>query len=247
MFPQNHPPPTFLTAAWRWLAVLNFDIDPGVLQPYVPRGTELDLWQGRALVSLVGFRFLETRLRGWPVPLHQQFSEVNLRFYVRRPVGGGWRRGVVFLREVVARPIVACVANWVYRENYVCRPLRHDIRIPDSPDSVGCLRYAWRDHGQWMSLQVELRGSPGPLIPGSEAEFVLEHYWGYSRWSDNSTLEYQVEHPSWRTWPATAAEFVGDGSRLYGDQIAAALRRPPCSAFVAEGSAVTVREGRLLE
>jgi uncharacterized protein len=238
------PSPVFLTAAWRWLAVLNFDVDPGMLRPHVPRGTELDLWQGGALVSLVGFRFLDTRLRGWPIPCHRDFDEVNLRFYVRRRTDDGWRRGVVFLREVVPRPAVAWVANRVYHEQYVCRPMRHELQIPQSATDRGRVQYDWRDAGQWLSLSVEIAGWPRPLAPGSEAEFILEHYWGYTRQPDGSTLEYAVEHPRWQAWPATAATFTGDGTSLYGPDFAATLRQPPCSALVADGSTVSVRAGK---
>src|SRR6266851_3867580 len=75
----------FLTAEWRMLAMLNYEIDPGLLLPFVPSGTELDRWSGKVFASLVGFRFLKTKLLGYlPIPMHSNFEEVNLRFYVRR-------------------------------------------------------------------------------------------------------------------------------------------------------------------
>jgi uncharacterized protein YqjF (DUF2071 family) len=89
-------PGPFLTAEWRDLAMLNYEIDAAVLRPFVPAGTELDAWGGRTFVSVVGFRFLGTRVRGVPVPGHRDFEELNLRFYVRRVADDGPRRGVVF-------------------------------------------------------------------------------------------------------------------------------------------------------
>ena len=79
----------FLTAEWRALVVLNYVVEPTVLAPYLARGVELDLWEGEALISLVGFLFLETRLFGVGIPFHRNFEEVNLRFYVRRRAGEG--------------------------------------------------------------------------------------------------------------------------------------------------------------
>ena len=38
---------TFLTAEWRYLAMLNFNVDPGVLRPNLPKGVELDTHGGR--------------------------------------------------------------------------------------------------------------------------------------------------------------------------------------------------------
>ena len=74
----------FLTAEWRYLVMLNYQIEPDLLRPFLPQGTELDSWQGQTFVSIVGFNFLNTRLLGLPIPGHINFEELNLRFYVRR-------------------------------------------------------------------------------------------------------------------------------------------------------------------
>ena len=238
--------PVFLTAAWRSLVMLNFEIDPCVLMPFVPRGTELDLWGDRALVSVVGFRFLDTCLRGWPVPCHSSFDEVNLRFYVRRETDDGWRRGVVFLKEVVARPAVTLIARRIYNENYITRPVTHEIETPGISEDAGRPgfgRYRWGRGEEALETCVEVRGAPLPLAAGSEAEFITEHYWGYTRQPDGATLEYAVEHPRWNAWPALSAELRGDPAPLYGTDFAAALRCPPCSAFLVDGSNVIVRRG----
>jgi uncharacterized protein len=227
--------------------VLNYEVEARLLAPFVPRGTELDLWEDRALVSLVGFQFLDARLRGWAMPFHQQFDEINLRFYVRHWTGDGWRRGVVFLREVAAMPLVACVANWVYHEHYAVRAMRQDIALPSSPVNHGHVAYSLRDAARWLTLSADITGEPTPLVPDSEAEFILEHYWGYTPQPDGSTQEYAVEHRPWRTWETTAATFTGDGTRMFGPDFAAVFRQPPRSAFVADGSDVVVREGRSLE
>ena len=112
-------PAKFLTAEWRHLLMVNYVVDLAVLTPLIPAGTELDLWQGRAYVSVVGFRFLRTKVLGIPVPFHRDFDVVNLRFYVRRKVDGQWRKGVVFVKEIVPKRAIAFVARTVYNENYV--------------------------------------------------------------------------------------------------------------------------------
>jgi uncharacterized protein len=68
----------FLVARWRELAMLNYALDPGVLRDLVPDGCELDLFEGRCFVSVVGFMFLDVRVRGMAVPFHTRFEEVNL-------------------------------------------------------------------------------------------------------------------------------------------------------------------------
>lgn len=234
----------FLTAAWRHLLMLNYVVDADILRPRIPAGLSLDTWRGRALVSLVGFHFLDTRLRGVRVPCHRRFAEVNLRFYVTRTLPDGVRRGVTFVREVVPKRAVALVARRVYNEPYVALPMRSEIAMPDASNGgCGRIEYGWRPYDAWFSISAEFAGTPTPLVKESEAEFIAEHYWGYGRGHDGRTLEYQVAHPSWSAWTAVNARFVGDAARFYGPEFAEALSGPPSSAFVADGSAVEVYRG----
>src|SRR5258708_22903902 len=104
--------------------MLNYEVDASLLLRFVPAGTEIDRWKGRVFASLVGFRFLKTKLLGFlPIPMHSNFEEVNLRFYVRRHVGEEVRRGVVFIRELVPPRPIAFVARTFYKENYVALPI----------------------------------------------------------------------------------------------------------------------------
>ncbi len=228
--------------------MLNYEVEPAVLSRWVPRGTRLDLWQDRALASMVGFRFLRTRVLGVPVPFHQNFDEVNLRFYVRyRTPGGEERRGTVFVSEIVPRRAIAWVARTLYNESYRALPMRHAVTLPVEPGSAGgSAAYEWRFGGRWHRLAARVAGEPALPPEGSEERFITEHYWGYSSQADGSTVEYQVEHPPWRVWRAEGASFDCDVAALYGPEFAEPLSRPPTSAFVAEGSPVVVRKGRLL-
>jgi hypothetical protein len=228
--------------------MLNYRVDPALLAPLVPRGTALDQWQGANYVSLVGFLFRDTRVVGVPIPLHRDFEEVNLRFYVRREVGGEVRRGVTFIREIVPRPAIAAVARIAYNEPYVALPMRHTIGTQASPDAApSAVRYEWRQRAGWSALSVQASGTATPLVPGSEAEFITEHFWGYTRQRDGGTMEYHVAHPRWRTWTVDAAEAHGDLAELYGASLGDVLRRPPDSAFFAEGSAIAVHTPERLE
>ena len=74
----------FLTANWRYLAMLNFAVDSKVLAPHVPGGTEVDFHNDKTYLSVVGFLFYHTIVCGLPIPRHRNFEEVNLRFYVRK-------------------------------------------------------------------------------------------------------------------------------------------------------------------
>lgn len=239
-------PRPFLTAAWRYLAILNYDVPPALLLPLVPRGTELDTWQGAAVASVVGFRFLDTRVLGIPIPGHRDFDEVNLRFYVRcRGEDGEWRRAVVFVRELVPRRAVAMVARLVYNEPYLAVPMRHELALAGAVEGQpGGAAYAWRLAGRWHRLEVRTRGRPFLPEETSEAAFITEHYWGYTAQRDGGTKEYRVEHPPWRVWEAEGARLDCDVRAVYGVGFAECLVARPRSAFLAEGSEVAVHRGR---
>jgi uncharacterized protein len=232
----------FLSAEWRDLVMLNYQVEPGLLQSYIPRGTELDSFGGRTFVSLVGFRFLRTRLFGRiRIPFHTNFDEVNLRFYVRRRENGEERRGVVFIREIVPRAAIALVARVAYGEKYIACPMRHAVSPPESP---GEYRYEWRHGGTWCSINARVSGAAAQPQEGSLEQFITEHYWGYSTQPGGRALEYHVSHVPWRVWHSDAAGFQGDADALYGPQLGAVVRLPPDSAFVADGSPVLVFASR---
>ena len=237
----------FLTAEWRYLAMLNYEIDPDVLLPYVPPGTELDCWNNKTYVSMVGFLFLNTRVLGVPIPFHVNFEEVNLRFYVRRRSEEGYRRGVVFIKEIVPKFAIAKIARAFYNENYVALPMRHITKKLNAASESGMLvEYGWLFNERWNVLRVQTQGEAEPMTSGSEEEFIAEHYWGYSAQKDNGCVEYQVEHPRWRVWQVSDCELDCDVAALYGQAFVPYLQESPSSAFLAEGSSVVVRRGSRL-
>jgi uncharacterized protein len=236
----------FLTAHWGPLVLLNYACPAALLAPLVPAGTELDRWQGEALVSLVGFLFDDTRLLGLPIPFHRTFDEVNLRFYVKRTApDGSLRRAVVFVRELVPRWAIATVARLVYNEPYLAVPMASTIAL--DPRTGGSVEYGWRYAGGRYAIGATVTGAAQPLVAGSEAEFITEHYWGYTRQRDGGTLEYEVVHPPWLVWRAETSRVDGDAARLYGPDFARILAAPPQSAFVAVGSPIAVHKGRRLD
>ncbi|MEO6872942.1 MAG: DUF2071 domain-containing protein [Chthoniobacterales bacterium] len=233
---------TFLTAEWRQLVMLNYAVERKLLAPLVPRGVELDAFDGVCYVSVVGFLFLDTRIFGIAFPFHRDFEEVNLRFYVRQRAPEGWRRGVVFVKELVPRRAIAFLARTIYGEPYSAVPMSHEITERDGQTT---LRFAWQRAGRTEFVAATTAGEPAFVTPGSLEEFITEHYWGYNTHRGRST-QYQVEHPSWRIWRATEPRFEADVRTLYGAGFVEALATAPASSFVAEGSEVIVRRGTVL-
>src|SRR6266404_9851348 len=232
----------FLSANWRYLAMLNYVVHPALVEPLVPVGTEIDYENGETFLSVVGFLFLDARLLGLPIPLHRDFEEVNLRFYVRKKSADTWRRGVVFVRELVPRRAIALVARTFYGENYVALPMKHEI---DHVDGKLRVEYSWRRGRKWESLKMSAIGEPQTIPAGTHADFITEHYWGYTSVRSGCS-EYRVEHPRWKIWNAETFEMRADVAALYGEQFAATLSQPPGSAFIADGSAISVERKEIL-
>jgi len=219
--------------------MLNYVVPEDLLAPLVPFGVDLDRWRGTLYVSVVGFLFRDTRVLGVPIPAHRTFPEVNLRFYVRRDEGGETRRGVVFIRELVPRRAIALVARVLYNEPYRALPMRYTL-VGGSERGAVERTYEWRVSAEWAGLSARTAGPPRTLGANSEEEFITEHYWGYTRQRDGGTVEYRVSHPRWNVWTATEAWTSGNLGPVYGDAFAQVLAGPPRSAFVADGSPVTV-------
>ncbi|MGB3802186.1 MAG: DUF2071 domain-containing protein [Lewinella sp.] len=231
---------SFLTAKWKKLVFANYPVEAKVLKPYLPAHTELDTWDGHPYASLIGFLFQDVRLLGLKIPFHVTFEEVNLRFYVRRRVAGEWRRGVVFIKEIVPKPAITFVANTLYGEAYETRPMHH--RWSETADQQR-VEYSWRIGTRWQTFAATADRQPIAIQQGSAEEYITEHYWGYSKSSAAKTTEYEVTHPRWQQAPVSDYLIDVDFALNYGARFAFLNDRDPDSVFLAEGSPITI-EGK---
>jgi uncharacterized protein YqjF (DUF2071 family) len=215
----------------------NYPVDPVILRPYLPAYTELDEWKGETYVSLVGFMFRRVRVKGLRVPYHTEFPEVNLRFYVRHQQDGQWKRGVVFINEIVPKPVITWVANTLFREHYRTLPMRHEDHTEGETLRVG---YQWKYQDHWNRLTVDADAAPAALEPGSKEEFITEHFWGYASIGPAYCGEYEVAHPRWNIHPVKSHDISCDFGGLYGRAFAGLREQLPASVFLAEGSPVKV-------
>ena len=242
----------FLTARWTELLLLNFAVPTDVVARIAPPGTEPDSFHAQSYVSVVGFMFRDARFFGLGFPGLRRFEEVNLRYYVRRRVGDAVRRGVVFVREIAPRRLVAATARWFYNESYVTRPMRNSLRLAGDRLAAGDeLGYAWRPNRrrprQWQHMAGRVAAAPQLPEPGSLTEFIVERYWAYVRTRDGGTAEYRVAHRPWRTAPVDEVLWDCDPAACYEHTpLAEYLAAPPALAFVADGSPVQVFPGRRL-
>ncbi len=227
----------FLTAKWENLIMVNYEVPPAVLEKYLPKGVELDLFNNKAYVSLVGFLFKDVKIFKVPIPLLGTFEEVNLRFYVKRIVNNKTYRGVVFINETVPYKAVAVVANLLYKEHYVVIPTRHKW----SENAISkTIRYDWLVKNKWNTIEVIAKSEARNMIEGSFEEFIFEHYIGYSKVSDTSTESYNINHPKWKTYQVMNADVKCNFEDNYGKDFAFLDHSIPEALFLAEGSDISV-------
>lgn len=244
LFMNSNKSKEFLTAEWRKLVLANYIIDSDILKKYLPANVELDLWQGKCYVSFVGFMFLNTKVKGISFPFHKNFEEVNLRFYVKHITSSGeLRRGVVFVKEIVPRHGITFIANSLFSEKYQTMKMKHSWKENENELQVS---YEWNFQNKWNSLSVIAGNEPSYFDAGSEAEFITEHYWGYTKVSDNVTSEYGVEHPKWKIYNVRDYSIDADFGALYGEEFCFLSSAKPDSVMLAEGSDIIVRAGRKL-
>lgn len=229
----------FLSAHWSHLILINYALRPDLLLPFCPEGTEPDVREGKAFASLVAFDFLETRVLGIPWPGYTDFSEINLRFYVRH----GRERGVSFISELVPLRFVAAMARWTYNEPYEYRPMRStllrnhgEIRVIHHVD----------DRSGRQEIAVLAEDQPHRPEPDSWAHFFKEHQWGFGRNHFGRTIRYEVRHPHWDVFPVKKWRLRWDFAAFYGSQWSFLQEQSPHSVILAKGSPVTVMvKGRL--
>jgi uncharacterized protein len=234
---------TFLTAEWRKLVMVNYEVDPLIMSAYLPAKTELDYWNENCYVSLVGFLFKNVKVRGVKIPFHVNFPEVNLRFYVRYKENEKWKRGVVFIREIVPKPAITFIANTLFHEHYLTLPMKYSWEIKSESQLIS---YQWKKNNLWNKIEVMSGTVSSALVPDSMEEFITEHFWGYSSINKNKTGEYHVDHPRWDIYKIENYSVDCDFAGVYGKSFSLLQSQTPDSVFMAEGSPVSVFKKKIL-
>ncbi len=233
----------FLSARWEYLSMFNYEVDASILQPHLPPYTVLDLFKGKAIVSVVGFMFNNTRVMGIKWPGFVNFEEVNLRYYIKYFDGKEWKRGVGFISEIVPQFLVAGIANLFYNEHYSTAKMDHTINHNNKDLQV---TYNWKKKNQnWNSMWVKANNELINIEVGSEEEFIFEHYYGYNKLNETTSIEYSLAHPRWQVYPVTDYKLNCNVEQLYGSDFVPYIQNvQPVSVFLAKGSDVNVKMPR---
>ena len=238
---KNHKPPIFLTAKWKNLLFCNYIVDRDLLEPLVPTGTEIDLWEGNCYISLVAFQFLSTSIFHIPAITHRNFDEINLRFYVKKTLpNGDINRGVVFIKEIVPKKLIAWIAKTIYGEKYISLPMNHTIK--EDLISYGC-----KNANIWNKITATIPKKEFIPALNDFESYITEHYWAYVEKSKGQTLEYEVEHPQWAIRNVSEYNIDINFDSLYGETYKLLNNLQPESIFFCEGSNVSVRLGKSIQ
>lgn len=235
---------SFLKAQWKNLTFINYEIDPEILQPHVPKGTELDFYKDKCYVSVVGFLFKDVKMLGLKIPFHINFEEVNLRFYVKRWENNEWKRGVVFIQEIVPKFALSLVANLLYNEHYKTLPMKHSIKKNENSSEF---QVDWKIQNRWNSIFIKTENEPTKIELDSEEEFITEHYFGYTKVNDNKTFEYEVKHPIWKQLKVLETNLNIDFTANYGKEFEFLKNEKPSSIIFAIGSEVSIENKKSIE
>lgn len=224
---------SFLKARWEKLLNITYAVEPQLLEAHLPKGLELDRIDGNAFVSLVAFEFNQVKLKGLPIPFHQNFPEINLRFYVNF----NGKRGVVFIREFVPRYCVALVANRIYNEPY------HSIQmVHSSATENGNLYCQHQFQYRGRTFSIATQSSTQTFLP---AESSMEHYFkehdlGFGVDHSGNSLAYRVDHPIWEIYRDVQVRMDVDFGVLYGEKWNFLKDQKPLNTLLAKGSEVKV-------
>ncbi len=232
-----------MRAEWNNILMANFIAPKELLLPLVPHHTELDLFNANAYISLVGFMFLNTTMHGFSIPLHTDFEEVNLRFYVKYNSMGNWKRGVVFIKEIVPKPAVAFIANTFFEQKYSTMKMRHTSNDAGKFIEAG---YEWNYENKWNKLAVKATKKSFRINDGSYEEFIADNYWGYTKSSESKTYEYEVQHPRWELQRVDSHSIQCDFGALYGEEFSFLSKEKPESVLFTKGSEIKIFGKKLL-
>lgn len=225
---------------WKKVALANYLVPPEVVEKYLPKHTKLDFFNGNCYVSLVGYRYTKIKVADVKVPLIPDFEEIDLRFYVKRFDGAGWRKGTVAISRTLKAPGLNKLGS-LFQGNLSSMPTSEDIEETDHTLDV---KYSWQFENDWKYLRVKSSKLASPLQKDSESEFLLERPYVYQQFGDDHTQEIGLQHASWHTYPVEEYSINVDFSKQFDPVFSILNSATPQSVILAEGSVVEIQKGQ---
>lgn len=226
---------TFMTGNWEDLIISTFEVNSEILEKYLPNGIELDLYQGKALISMVAFTFSKVKFFGVKVPFHQQFGEINFRFYVKSIVDG--TKGVVFIKEYAPKPIIALVANGVYNEPFFYKNIGRQKEILEN---VISMQYNFPNG----KVKAIAKNETKELEENSLEHFIVDRYIAFVKSRNTKTYQYQINHKPWEIYKSSSIEIDKNSLLLLPSEF---KNGKLIASYFVDGSKISVEKGILKE
>lgn len=228
-----------LSGQWRKLIMANYSVPSSILKKYIPHGTKLSLFNGQCYATIAGFMFLDAKIKKLKIPFNHNFEEINFRFYVENAdPAAAPQKGVVFIKEIINRPLIGIAARLIGGERYTIHPTRH---VYETQKNNLLISYHWKQE-EWFRLQVKAENRHYPFSAGSEEEFILRNHYGYTKNSNESTSKFFVEYPEWVIYPIQKYKINVDFGSLYGVEFSFLNQKVPHSVYLAEGSDILMKK-----
>lgn len=220
---------SFTLQSWRDVVFLHWRVDPDVVAPLLPPGTEPDLVDGTTWIGVVGLRM--TDLRVGPVP-YPSFLELNIRLY---SCGTSGQRAVVFRAMEASEPVFAAASRSSTRLPYTWAAMR----FTHAGRRIGFATRRRLPRPSGTGLRFEVEYDAAPHEP-SATEAALTARWSlHQRWY-GPTLRWPVTHPAWPLHRGRLVTWHDEG--LLAAVGLPTLSDPPESVLYSP--ATTVRFGR---
>jgi hypothetical protein len=150
---------------------------------------------------------------------------------------------VVFVKEIVPKMAITLVANTLYKEHYQTMQMKHHW---ENKNDRLITTYQWKYQNNWNTFSIESDDKKLPIEKNTDAEFITEHYYGYTKIKPDKTFEYEVKHPSWEQYKVRDYKIEMDFSQMYGGDFAGLNEVEPNSVMLAEGSEASVENKRAI-
>ncbi|MGN7356725.1 YqjF family protein [Paenibacillus sp. SAF-054] len=200
--------PWLMKQGWNDLLCAHWPVNTDDLLPLIPRGLDLELWEGRPWISLIPFRLKPLRVRGVPpLPFVGDFLEFNVRTYVTR----NGKPGIFFLNLEASSPLAVAGARTFAHLPY------HHARMS--------IRYGDQETFRYVSVRphhhaddVIFKGTYRPVShqvvhaqPGTLIHWLTERYCLYTLSPGGEILVGDIHH---LPWPLQEAELEVDTNMM---------------------------------
>lgn len=223
-----------MNCEWKDLIMSSFEVEKSILEPYLPNDTEIDLFQGKALISLVAFTFSKIKFFGLKIPFHQRFGQMNFRFYAKSKVDGS--RGVVFIKVFAPKHLIAFIGNKIYNEPYFFKPINFK---KSKNNEIICIEY----NNNHTTIKAKATYKTEKLTKNTLKHFIVERYIAYIKNKKNKTIRYNIYHKPWKIHHTESSHYDKELLKLLPNNF---KNLKHIATYLVNGSEVNVEKGMML-